>query len=231
MKEKETWQCRVACAPMRKEPTDKSEMINQVLYGEELSIIEDLGAWMKMKLAFDGYEGYVEKKLLTLLENDLEKKYHILSHQFFDSIQGGITLPFGAQSEFGSEAQLGLDWSINQFLGTPYLWGGKTTFGTDCSGFVQTAFRVIGIPLPRDSYQQVNHGQTIHFANEVLPGDLAYFGNEHGKITHVGICLSNNEIVHASGWVRIDLLDQQGIFNRETQTYSHQLITIKRVNK
>ena len=88
---------------------------------------------------------------------------------------------------------------------------------------------VLGINLPRDAYQQVDFGKTVHFANEALPGDLAFFSNKEGKIIHVGICIENQEIVHSAGWVKIDLLDQQGIFNRETQHYSHQLATIKRL--
>lgn len=229
MKEIFTWQSRVACAPVRKEPTDKSEMTNQVLFGEELILLEESGSWVKVRLTFDQYEGYVEKKLLIPKQRNETKNYHILSHQFVEFPEMGLTLPFGSQSTHGSEAKLGLDWSINQFLGVPYLWGGKSTFGTDCSGFVQTAFRVLGINLPRDAYQQVEIGKTIHFANEAIPGDLAFFQNSEKKITHVGICLENHEIVHASGWVKIDLLDQQGIFNRETQQYSHQLATIKRI--
>lgn len=229
MEEIETWRCRVACAPLRKEKSDKSEMINQVLFGEDLEILEEHGNWVRVSLKFDGYEGFMEKKLLQFKPKPLNHSYHILSHQLVELPDGGITLPFGAQSEFGSEATLGLDWSINQFLGVPYLWGGKSTFGTDCSGFVQTAFRVLGISLPRDAYQQVEIGKTVHFANEAIPGDLAFFANKEGKIIHVGICLENHEIVHASGWVKIDLLDQQGIFNRETQQYSHHLATIKRL--
>jgi hypothetical protein len=215
---------------MRKEQSDRSEMINQLLYGEEVEIISEIGNWYFVRLKFDGYEGFVEKQLIGSSENTNIWNYHILAHQIVDLAEGTLTLPMGAQSPHGSEATLGLDWSINQFLGVPYLWGGKTTFGTDCSGFVQTAFRVIGINLPRDAYQQVEIGKTIHFSNEAKAGDLAFFANSLGKIIHVGICLGNNEIVHASGWVKIDLLDQQGIFNRETQQYSHQLATIKRIS-
>ena len=229
MKEIETWRCRVACAPMRKDQSDKSEMINQALYGEEINVLEDLGNWVRVRLQYDGYEGFMEKKLLIQTTDQEQPYYHILSHQTVELSEGPMTLPFGAQSSQGSDAILGLDWSINQFLGTPYFWGGKSTFGTDCSGFVQTAFRVMGIPLPRDAYQQVEMGKTIHFVNDAIPGDLAFFSNKEGKIIHVGICLGNQEIVHASGWVKIDLLDQQGIFNREIQQYSHQLATIKRL--
>ena len=229
MKDNKTMRCRVACAPMRKDESDRSEMINQLLYGEEVEILSENGKWYFVRLKFDGYEGYVEKQLIKSFEDNSTWNYHILAHQIVDFEEETLTLPFGAQTQHGSEATLGLDWSINQFLGVPYLWGGKTTFGTDCSGFVQTAFRVIGINLPRDAYQQVEVGKTIHFSNETIPGDLAFFSNAQGKIIHVGICIGNNEIVHASGWVKIDLLDQQGIFNRETQQYSHQLATIKRV--
>ena len=119
MEEIETWRCRVACAPLRKEKSDKSEMINQVLFGEGLEILEERGNWVRVKLKFDGYEGFMEKKLLHFQPEPLNLSYHILAHQLVEFPEGGITLPFGAQSEYGSDARLGLDWSINQFLGVP----------------------------------------------------------------------------------------------------------------
>ena len=115
------------------------------------------------------------------------------------------------------------------YLHAPYLWGGKSPFGIDCSGFTQMVFKLNGKLLKRDAYQQAEEGETLSFLEEAEEGDLAFFDNEDGKIIHVGIVLRDFKIIHASGKVRIDSLDHEGIFNSETQKYSHRLRLIKRV--
>ncbi len=117
------------------------------------------------------------------------------------------------------------------YLNSPYLWGGKTPFGIDCSGFVQMVYRLSGHNLPRDAYQQAELGSTLSFVEEAEEGDLAFFDNSEGKITHVGIILKDNYIIHASGKVRVDRIDHQGIYNTETRAYSHKLRIIKKVIK
>jgi len=115
------------------------------------------------------------------------------------------------------------------YLNAPYLWGGRSPLGIDCSGFTQVVFKAAGVRLPRDAYQQAEVGQTLGFVEEASEGDLAFFDNAEGKIIHVGIVLKDRFIIHASGKVRIDKLDHQGIFNRETGKYSHTLRVIKRI--
>ncbi len=115
------------------------------------------------------------------------------------------------------------------FLNAPYLWGGKTVFGIDCSGFTQIVYKLNGYKLPRDAWQQAELGHPLSFVEEAQAGDLAFFDNEEGKIVHVGILLSNTEIIHASGQVRIDKFDHYGIFHSENKKYSHMLRVIKRV--
>jgi hypothetical protein len=115
------------------------------------------------------------------------------------------------------------------YLNAPYLWGGKTPFGIDCSGLTQMVFKLHGKNLPRDAKDQAQIGETLSFVEEAEPGDLAFFDNEEGFIIHVGLIIGDSKIIHASGRVRIDKLDHQGIFNAETKSYSHQLRLLKKV--
>ena len=117
------------------------------------------------------------------------------------------------------------------YVNAPYLWGGRSPFGIDCSGFTQLVYKIGGKKLPRDAYQQAEIGQTLSFVEEAENGDLAFFDNEEGSIIHVGILLGENEIIHSSGKVRIDKIDHQGIFNVDTKKYSHKLRLIKKILK
>ena len=117
----------------------------------------------------------------------------------------------------------------HHYLSAPYFWGGRSPLGIDCSGLTQMVFKLAGIKLQRDAYQQATQGETIGMLGEAQPADLAYFANDDGKITHVGILLNSSQIIHASGLVRIDPIDQYGIFNPQTKKYTHKLRIIKRV--
>jgi gamma-D-glutamyl-L-lysine dipeptidyl-peptidase len=117
---------------------------------------------------------------------------------------------------------------VLSWLNAPYQWGGRSVFGVDCSGFTQIIFRQLGIKLMRDAYQQAESGEMVNFISEGRCGDLAFFDNDDKKIVHTGILLGNDEIIHASGRVRIDKIDHYGIFNTEKNSYSHHLRMIKR---
>ena len=115
------------------------------------------------------------------------------------------------------------------FLNSPYLWGGRSPLGVDCSGFSQIVYRLQGIDLPRDAYQQAKVGTTLSFVEESEPGDLAFFHNSSDEIVHVGIILKDNYIIHASGKVKIDRLDQTGIYDNERNIHTHNLRFIKKI--
>ena len=114
-------------------------------------------------------------------------------------------------------------------INSPYQWGGRSPFGIDCSGFIQLIYKLSGYALPRDASEQSKVGQTLSFIEEAESGDLAFFDNSDGDITHVGMMLSNNQIIHASGSVRIDKLDHQGIFNADKRDYTHRLRLITKI--
>ncbi len=129
--------------------------------------------------------------------------------------------------EIGETAKL--DITAKSFLNTPYLWGGRTHYGIDCSGFTQAVFKLQGIHLRRDAWMQAEQGETVDFLAEAKMGDLAFFDNAEGKITHVGIMLNNEQIIHASGRVKIDSMDSQGIYSEELKRTTHKLRIIKRI--
>ncbi len=253
--------CSLSVIPGRAEPSDKSEMVTQLLFGEVFSIYEEKRkGWKKIKTAYDDYECWIDEKQVTEISEEeyeaLNESEPIVSGDLLSIVKNkntnqltpiviGSTLPnFKDKNVHFSNFDFEFDGNeilpsapkkeliadhVLLFLNAPYLWGGRSPFGIDCSGFTQIIYKSIGFKLPRDAYQQANIGQTLSFIEESESGDLAFFDNEEGKIIHVGIMLSDNKIIHASGKVRIDSIDHQGIFNAETNRYSHKLRIIKRI--
>ncbi len=250
----------LSIVPGRAEPADSSEMTTQLLYGDHYKVIDERVKWVKVRLALDNYECWIDRKQhFPILEENYKslcKQKHIartsellgIIQKQDDSIQPivlGSALPFFSEGtvsienrkdiysgEFTSEKvkeKSRLIENAYMYLNAPYLWGGKSPLGIDCSGYSQMVYLLQGIALPRDAYQQAEIGQTLSFIEESEPGDLAFFDNDEGKIIHVGIMLENNYIIHASGSVRVDRIDHQGIFNTETRRYSHKLRLIKKI--
>ncbi len=233
--------CKLSVVPMRKESSHKSELVSELLFNDIYEIIEENDEWIKIRCSYDLYEGWIrklqhfeleDKEFEELLKKDkfiinaptsyYKNKVLSFGSKIFEERENSIPL----RKKFDSKIMIE---SAIKLLDTPYRWGGKSIMGIDCSAFVQLCAKVAGYKLPRDASQQVNSGTPINHISEAKAGDIAFFENENRHIVHVGILLSNDKIIHASGKVRIDTFDQTGIFNKETSRHTHVLSIIKRL--
>ncbi|MDP4222708.1 MAG: C40 family peptidase [Bacteroidota bacterium] len=251
----EVYICENVFVPLRSGPSHKSEMLSQVLFGEKYRIIDESGHWYKIETLFDNYQGWIDKnhiqrtadiqgltgyvlnRSLLCFKNDksrlvLEAGCEIYNPDFTEKVFSMGADTFGTCSDF-SDAYIKVNESIAdtamRFINSPYIWGGRIPSGIDCSGFTQLVYKVRGIQVPRDSKQQVTIGENVNFVEETKPGDLVFFDDEYGRITHVGMILSSGLVIHASGRVRIDNIDHQGIYKNEIKGYSHKLRAIRRI--
>lgn len=254
--------CLLSIIPVRAEAGDRSEMTTQLLFGDMVVVLEERKDWLKIRIVFDNYEGWVDAKQIQKLEKDefqvltnTPPSYSIDLVEVLSSVDQNNFVPiiFGAsirkinnmgyfelagkpfrfegsftKSDQGISRKNLLENAMT-YLNTPYLWGGKSPFGIDCSGFTQMVFKVSGVRLLRDASQQATQGETINFIDEAKPGDLIFFDDDEGNIIHVGIMYHDKNIIHASGKVRIDSIDHQGIFNWDLKKYTHKLRLIKKI--
>ena len=250
--------CNLSIIPVRIEASNTSEMTNQILFGEHFTILEKQKHWSKIKLSFDDDEGYVDNKQFTEISEDdftkLTDQEKLYSGEIIDFITSSsnelITIPIGCNLPFFNNRTFKINSKEYQyegkvlsgklskndikqiaytFLNTPFLWGGKTPFGIDSSGFTQLVYKLCGYKLLRNSNQQATQGEVLSFIEESEAGDLAFFDDEEGNINHVGIILNDYNIIHAHGKVRIDTLDHSGIFNTDLQKHTHKLRVIKKL--
>ncbi len=247
--------CNLSICALRQEADNHSNMTNQVLFGETFEIIEKDKNWSKIKLSYDGFEGFIQNnqyleiskiifdeyqteiysnELVSVAHNENDRlyilagahlpKYHIATFEIDNksySYKGEIALSSNPKTELVEIA--------TSFLNTPFLNGGKSVFGIDASNFVQMVYKLWGYRLPREVDKQSKHGETLSFIMESEAGDLAFFDDEQGNICHVGIVMDNDCIIHSYGRVRIDKLDQTGIYNIDNQKHTHKLRMIKRI--
>jgi gamma-D-glutamyl-L-lysine dipeptidyl-peptidase len=263
--------CLHSVIPVRLEPSHRSEMVTQVLFGELYQVIEKENSWFRIRLSFDGYEGWIDNLQVNLIDEQEFLRLssqeicitmdlvQLLSHETEKSmipLVVGSSLPGLDESRIRvgqdvffyeglvSESLLNDPVKHSQnirktrgqliedamlYMNAPYLWGGRTPFGIDCSGFVQMVYKLQGQELLRDASQQASMGEVISLLAEAEPGDLAFFDDPDGNITHVGILIDRHRIIHCSGNVHIDTLDHEGIYNTRLQKYTHKLRLIKRL--
>ena len=248
--------CNLAIIPLRIEPSDKSEIVSQILFGEHFEILEQFKQWSRIKLQYDDYEGWVDSKQYQVIsELDFEllsKEGIVLNGDLVEYITAPnnllMPIPLGSSLSFlnnneinranynfegtkisGVKPKESLVNTAFMYLNAPYLWGGKNPFGIDCSGFTQMVYKLNGYKLMRDASQQSKQGEALSFIEESEPGDLAFFDDHEGSITHVGIIMKDNYIIHVHGKVRIDRLDHSGIYNVDTKRHTHKLRVIKKI--
>jgi gamma-D-glutamyl-L-lysine dipeptidyl-peptidase len=247
--------CENIFVPLRYGPSHKSEMLSQILFGEKYLVEGKSGNWLKIRNVFNDFvgwidsdhirdsfdekdmTGYVLNKSLLCYKNDKTKLILEAGCEIFEPDFEKQTFSLG-KNTYTTEKEFNRSYiSTNnpitdtamKFINSPYLWGGRISSGIDCSGFTQLVYKIHGISIPHSSWQQSEMGKIVDFIEESVVGDLVFFDNDRGNITHVGMILSKGLVIHASGRVRIDSIDHVGIFNHETEEYSHKLRTIKRI--
>ncbi len=253
--------CNVAVLPVRSEPTHTAEQTTQLLFGERAEIIEiDSNDWARIRCGWDDYIGWCKKgqlKELSRKEYRKASKYLVGNHISKIAMESGdMVLPYGAEltgltggkitplQEVGSFKGKKLNKNEDlltrdnlkaaalEYLNAPYQWGGRSVAGIDCSGLTQMAYKMCGYALPRDASQQAKAGQMVDFLQYAKCGDLAFFDNKEGNITHVGLLLDSETIIHAtdtSGRVVIDKIDLGGIISKTLRKRTHNLRMVKSI--
>ncbi len=244
--------CAQSIIPVRAAAGASGEQVTQLLYGDLYKVTDHRKEWVKIRVTWDGTEGWIPKNQSYPLEKESYREFKAAKEPAHASdliafVSSGksqlIPILLGSVVQFtrslnhtyegelvrGKLEKPNLLNTALQYLDAPYQWGGKTPFGIDCSGLTQMVYKINGYSLPRNAAEQSALGEVLSFVEESSPGDLAFFDDEEGKITHVGVIMKDNHIIHAHGRVRIDRLDQSGIYDTEQGRYTHKLRVIKKI--
>ena len=254
--------CHLSVVPLRNSPSDKSEQVSQLLFGEIVELLEWKGrTWVKVRCTWDNCIAWVQArqvKQLTISEYKLftvkfayclDLFQPLMSNDFAMPIPLGAKLPdfdgmkfkfdgktynYAGQAVFPENLEATPERVLKiarRYLQAPYQWGGRSPFGIDAGGFTQMVYKMVGVNLHRTPDAQVHQGELVDFIEQSQPGDLAFFENSAGSISHTGILLPDGKIIHAAEQVRIDRIDHFGIFDEETTRYTNKLRVTKRVLK
>ncbi len=246
-------------AALRAQPSERSEMVSQLLFGEVAEVLKKQDNWLNVKHLWDETVGWLDSRQATLItpsEADFFERNHanslalcepVMADDHFLPILMGASLPgfdgirlkigeasyaFSGQTIFpGSVQPTGdiLSRIAKKYLHAPQLAGGRSPFGIDAAAFTQMVFKMFGIRLWRSAEAQVAQGRVVDFMDEIQAGDLAFFDDARGRVDHVGLIISSTQILHVDGRVRADRIDHFGIFNEESRRYTHQLRVVKRL--
>ena len=263
--------------PVRQEPSEGSEQLTQLLFGEVSEVLNRLPRWTKIRSTLDGQEGWVDFKMLTshlspltsnlpatvvatpmAIATDMETGEELMltlgtrlpnyAHGTFEVLGKQYLIAPACVNTTLSTASIASDLPstgasadlqrsdlitiAQSLLNAPYLWGGKNAMGMDCSGFTQVVYATQGINLLRNAREQVTQGEVVSSLAEAQPGDLAFFDHadrdsQATNISHVGMLLDNKKIIHCSGCVHVDDIDEMGIHLPDGEL-THHLVQIKR---
>jgi len=251
----ESYICENVFVPLRLSPSHRSEMLSQILFGEKYIILDKSGTWLKIETLFDKYIGWIDMNHLQYSDDSNDSSGYVLNRSLlcYKNDKTKLVLEAGCEvynPDFKTKmftigknkfttcpdfsrsyitTRESLAETAMKFINSPYIWGGRIPSGIDCSGLTQLVYKIHGMIIPRDSSKQAESGENIGFLDETEPGDLVFFDNEKGRISHVGMIISRGLVIHASGRVRIDTIDTQGIYKAEFVKYSHHLRNIRRI--
>lgn len=217
----------MSVAALRNTVEESSEMISQLLFGETFIARQSKDGFTNIICDFDDVEGWISD---LQWEETISLEEKLVLRAPYEFSKGRL---YSVGSEIDEAPQMRIlsretiIQSALEFIDVPFLKGGRSFFGLDSQAFVQLVFKANGYNLPRFASKQAEVGEVLAFIEEAQQGDLAFFDDCNGVISHVGIILSDFRILHCYGKVRIDEIDSSGIYNKDLGKHTHKLRFVK----